>query len=140
METPPQHYKFVEGSYVLGTVKHFLDKITLILPKGNRVLSLLYSWIHRSWVNNPGHENQWIIWPAPCRARYVDCFGLRSQQPPCDSRPCVTGVEVRSTRIKHTAVQRGTASAEVQQQAPMPQNRPPNPSFWSKAAISPRSK
>lgn len=64
-----------------GTVKHFLDKITLILPEREGVLCILYSWIHCSWVNNPSHENEWTIWQALCRAHYVDCLGLRSQQP-----------------------------------------------------------
>lgn len=84
METQPQHYKFVEGSFVPGTVKHFLDKITLILPKREGVLCILYSWIHCSWVNNPSHENEWTMWQALCRTHYMDCLGLRSQ------RPCVT--------------------------------------------------
>lgn len=33
---------------------------------------------------------------------------------PCDSHPCITGVEVRYKGIKQTAAQRGRASAEVQ--------------------------
>lgn len=67
----------MEGSYVLGTVKYFLDKITLIPPKRELVLCILYSWIHCSWVNNPSHENEWTIWQAPCRAHCEDCLRLQ---------------------------------------------------------------
>lgn len=70
----------------------------------------------------------------------LTALGCVRNSPPCDSHPCVTGVEVRSKRIKHTAVQRGTASAEVQQQARMPQNRPPNPKLRAQSCYKPMLK